>query len=389
MKTAKIFSILILTLLFVPFVFAKEDQKSQTSGIKAASCVIRIALDRKEMLLQSNALSYVRSVLQSSGVGLRAAREFMDFQNEANINDVYLSPGNLDQFINVNYISEQLVGNDVIYTFKLSISDLGMSGQKANAPAFMKAIVEGLKKELYKSYEDYKKRMEQQLRIAEENAKNAEKEFYALQEQMRKISGTGDLSRRKVLADINSLQDKIENQQLSIALNEAELENLSNQINVAMRRANEKLKNDTVLIELENFVKVAQKALDSIKQEVEVGRGSKNDLVSAEEKLSRAKVEVGRRKEELQSPSGTLNIDALNEKIAAASSRQNSYMKSLKNYQRQVAETQENIEKSDEYEVLSIKSDIAKSSLRNALQNLADLKRNADIVPPTITVMGD
>jgi hypothetical protein len=56
---------------------------------------------------------------------------------------------------------------------------------------------------------------------------------------------------------------------------------------------------------------------------------------------------------------------------------------------RQLEDAQKSLEKSDEYEVLSIKSDIAKSSLKKALENLADLKRNADIVPPTITIMGD
>lgn len=388
MKTAKIIALSILAVLIFHPAFAMQEQTSDTHALRNASCVIRITMDKKESLPSEEILNYVRSILQSSGVSLEAAEKFMDLKNRT-LNGIYSSRQSIDELINISLISQQLAGNDASYNFKLIISDGDMGGNNANAPVFMKVIVDGLKKELNKSYEDYVKRIGYEVKKAEENAKDAEKEFYALQEQMRKISGKSDLSRRKLLADINNLQGRIDDLQIDIEQRTAEISNLSRQVDNIRMKIQDRLQNDAVLNSLESMVKDAQKQRDSVKQLADVGATSQQDLYVAEEKLTKAKLEVTRRQDELQRPTGRDSIDYVNEQIASSSARINFDKKLIATYYNQSDTARKNLEKSDEYEVLSIKSDIAKASLRQALQALEDLKRNTDIVPPTITVLGD
>ena len=206
---------------------------------------------------------------------------------------------------------------------------------------------------------------------------------------MRKISGLRDFSQKKLISDINNLQTQIDRCEFEISNSEAYLEDLPKQVENTRKRIEEKLKTDAILIELENMVRAAQKQFDSVKQDADMGRISKQDLFIAEEKLARAKLEVTRRKEELQRPSGRDSIDSLNDRIAQFSVMRAQSNKRLNSSHRQLDDAQQRLKQSDEYEVLSIKSNIARSSLGRALQDLEDLKRNADLVPPTITVMGD
>ena len=384
MKTAKIIAIFMIVLFIVPVAFAMQEQKSQTSGIRQASCVIRIITERGS-LTSNEMLTYIRSILHNSR-SIRAARDILGYKQE-DIDTMYSK--DLDNWIKILLISQPDFPNakSWIYTFKIEIS--APLAPKPAAQEFMEFLIEGLKQSLNKSYEDSKNRLNQQVKIAEENAKNAEKEFYTLQEQMRKLSGLRDFSRRTILADINNLQTQIDRYTIEVFNSESYLEDLPKQIENTRKRIEEKLKTDAILIELENVVRILQKQFDSVKKLADYGQGPSQDLILAEEKLARAQLEVTRRKEELQRPSGRDSIDSLNDRIAQFSVMRAQSNKRLNSAQQQLDEARKLLGKADDYEVLSIKADIARSSLRKALENLADLKRNADIVPPTITVMGD
>ncbi len=168
----------------------------------------------------------------------------------------------------------------------------------------------------------------------------------------------------------------------------AEIEDLTSRIRDTQKKLKEQIDTFPGLAELEAQIQKSEKQLEQLRKEIDVGRRAPKDFDDAEQKLTELKIQLSDRKAKSVNNYND-DIDGLNRQVASLSSQININMKLAEKYNEQLESARKKLEKSDEYEVLSIKSDIAKTSLKKALENLADLKRNADIVPPTITVMGD
>jgi hypothetical protein len=253
----------------------------------------------------------------------------------------------------------------------------------------MEFIIHGLKENLDKSFMDYKERLTQQMQKAQEDAANAEHEFYRLQEQLRELSGSRDLSRKTILADINSIWARIENFNMEDADNEFYLKDLPKQIESLRVNTKLKIDRDEISRELSDMVAEAQKQMNSVQKLVETGNVSAQDLADAREKLSKARIELAQRLEELQKSTGGDRIEFLNQALAGRLSDKGRFDEHIAFLVAKRAKAEELLKKTDDYEVLSIKADIAKQSLRQALERLESLKQAANILPPTITIMGN
>jgi hypothetical protein len=390
MKTNKIAVIFIVMVLCIAqAAFSAEEQKpqvsTQVSGTYQASCVIRIIADRQTLSVDRFDED-ILSILQSSGIGVVAAKDILGYNAENFLNDEGLN----DTIEITSPRLQQGTGNDFLYTFGLKIN-----APQAHNPAareYMQALIEGLLQNLNKSFHDYKSRLDRQIEIVQANADKTEKEFYELQERLRKLSGSTDFSRKTIFADINNLQSKIDSLTMDVSNFQEVRNTLASQIERTRQRVAEKLNSDAVLIEMDNMIKKQQQKVDSIKKEIEKAntdpRMASPNLESAETELAKAKIELARRKEEIQQSSGGSRIDSLIENIESYSSRMDITMKLLEDSRSRLSNAKQLLEKADVYEVLLLKADIAKSSLRNALESLDRLKRSADLIPPTVTVMG-
>jgi len=380
MKTRKIAVIIIAMVLgFAATSLAKEEQK-QVSGTRQASCMIRIIADRQVISPDLSQLAaYVTSILQSSGIGIRASKEVLGYEE--------IPEEILQDMIKINFLHGQPAKADD-FTFSLGLKIETFDAPKPAAQEFMQVIIEGLRQNLNRAFEDYKERLNQQIQNAEENAAKAERNFYSLQQEIRKVSGSQDLSRAVIIADINSLNKQIEKLDMDIAESKAYLEDIPKRIERIRVKVEEKLKTDTAINEMEKIIKNHQPEIDRVKRQIEAGQASSRDLSVAEENLARAQIDLARRKEEVQQNSGGPYIDKLNDEIADWSFKMDRNRNRFDSLLQRRALARELLEKTDVYEVLSIKADIAKRALADSLQSLNRLKQGADLVPPTITVMG-
>jgi predicted nucleic acid-binding Zn-ribbon protein len=386
MKAKKIAPIFILIVLSIVSAIAAKEEKKQLSGTYSASCMIKIIADR-QILEPGAAENNVFSILQSSGIGVKAAKDILGFKPEELTSDALLNIIKTELFQNFSYSrGRQSIDIDSIYTFRLK-TDANPAPVPA-AQEFMQVIIDGLRQNLNRAFEDYRNRLYQQIKNAEESAASTEKDFYSLQKQMRELSGSRDFSRKAILADINSLQKQTDRLTIDISESEAYLENSTKQISECRARAEEKVKTNALISEMENMIKAQQQEVDSLRNKRGGEGGEQDPALSAREKLSHLKIELGNRKEEVFRNSGGNRIDNLNEEIANASPRINGDKKKLEFLQQRLVEAQKLLEKADEYEVLSIKADITKMSLKDCLQKLEGLKQGANLIPPTITVMG-
>jgi hypothetical protein len=382
MKRTKFAAVLMaMVLCIAPAAFSKEQQQSQISGTYRASCVIRIIADRQVISPNLTELEkYLSSVLQSSGVGTRAAKDILGYEE--------ITDETLQNIITITFLHGQAAsGYDYSYSLGLKID--ASNAPKPAAEEFMHVLIDGLKKNLDKSFTDYRDRLNQQIKIAEENADQAERDFYIMQERLRKLSDSRDLSRQTIFADINSLRKQIDEQKMDILRFEAYLGDLPKQIQNIQQQVEEKIRSDAVLRELSQMVENQQRQVNEIRKVTEKENIPVKNLAEAEEKLARDRIELANRKEMVQRTAGGDRIEQLNQEIADLSSRRNRDLDLSNVLQRRLDEAKQLLEKADEYEVLSIKADIAKQSLRRALEMLDFLKRGAAPVPPTITVMGD
>ena len=171
--------------------------------------------------------------------------------------------------------------------------------------------------------------------------------------------------------------------------NEIYLKDLPKQIESLRQNTELKIANDDISREFSDMVAEAQKQMDSVQKLVETGNASAQDLANAREKLFKARIELAQRREELRASLGGNRIERLNEELTDRLSRSNRFDQLRAFLLNQRIKAEELLKKTDGYEVLSIKADIAKQSLRQALERLESLKQSANLMPPTITVMGN
>jgi hypothetical protein len=395
MKMNKIAVIFIAMILCIAqSAFSAEKPKPQASGpisgTYQASCVIRIIAD--DTVFNSQMLQNISFILNSSGIGAAAAKDILGYDAK-DISDDFVQ-----RMVGVIGISPLPApaspsnGSDHIYTFGLEINVLNGNDSGDPRPAareFMQSLIDGLKKNLDKSFMEYGDRLNQQIKIAGEDANKAEKDFYGMQERLRILSGSRDLSRKTILADINSIQTRIEALEMDEADNEIYLKDLPKQIESLRQNTELKIANDDISREFSDMVAEAQKQMDSVQKLVETGNASAQDLANAREKLFKARIELAQRREELRASLGGNRIERLNEELTDRLSRSNRFDQLRAFLLNQRIKAEELLKKTDGYEVLSIKADIAKQSLRQALERLESLKQSANLMPPTITVMGN
>jgi len=261
---------------------------------------------------------------------------------------------------------------------------------KSAAEEFMRAVIKNMREALVIASDDFRSRIMARIKIADEEAARAEKELMDFQAKMRELSGFGPLSRGDVLSDISGLRRELQSMTMKQASQSATIEAITRKIAEAEAKATEKLKSDPVTSELQRLLGLQDLHLESVKKLVETGRTSQADLADAEERTARARIEIAKRREELTKSMGGDLIASLNNQLSNLSIETAQYEARVSNMRYQLQETQELLTKADEYELLSMKADIAKQNLQEAILWRDRMSREERLfqVTPMVTVLG-
>jgi hypothetical protein len=440
MKTTKPAVILLTLVLLLTTAVAQPAEekpaKKEISDTQTASCLFKITTDEAILPLNEFAVDYL---LHSSGVAGKAAREVLDISPDLaselfEIEEIYsidsdsaggmgLSPGTAGglgvytapmpgKIVPKSTRTRAVPGRrttipttsltprpptrptptvtqplpsttEQTILFRLQV---GLANEtKPAAEEFMMALIDNLRSALSGAFDQYSDKLNNQLRLAGEEAQRAEIDLVQMQAKLREISGSRDLSRNVILRDISNLRQKLQTNMMDMASYKSAIEATTKRIAETKAEINAKLANDAVTSELQKMLLIHE---ERIKRLGNKGAPEPETTV-ARENLAKARIELAKRREELSKSVGGNLLSTLNQVLADASLQESETMGQISNLQRQIGEAEQLLSSADEYELLSLKADIARQNLEETLLWRARLGRNIrSIQPPDVTVIG-
>jgi hypothetical protein len=238
---------------------------------------------------------------------------------------------------------------------------------KPAAEEFMYALVDRLRSTLVKVFEDYKLRFESQLRLADQEATRAEADLREKQKTLREISRSRVLDHDQILADIYRLRQEVQAARMSQVSNQVIIEATTKRISEIQIKITEQLENDAISIEQQKIIDLIGKLLVEAERQAKAGTITISQVNEIKEKLARARIEKAKRRESLSNSIGGNLIESLNKELADRSIQETEDEASLTSREKQLLEAESLLAKADDYELLSLKSDIAKQSLQESI----------------------
>jgi hypothetical protein len=260
---------------------------------------------------------------------------------------------------------------------------------KPVAEEFMMYLIDNLRSALSGASEQYSAKLNKQFRLADEETQRAEIDLVQMQAKLREISGSRDLSRYAILRDISSLRQNLQTAIMKRASDESLYEATAKQIAEEQTRRKKLVEDDPITRELKSMLDVHARRLEETKKLYESGRVSAADLEGIKEKIIKARIDLAKRQEEVSNPPGGIVLSSYNNELANLSTKMTQAQQEIRSFEEQFKEAEDLLEKTDEYELLSLKADIARQNLEETLLWRARLGRNIrSIQPPDVTVIG-
>jgi chromosome segregation ATPase len=253
----------------------------------------------------------------------------------------------------------------------------------------MNAVIENLRAALRGAFDEYRNRVHGRLELAEEEASRTERELSDIQERLRKIADSHILDKDRILGDIMDLRRNLQNIKMNQESDRVIVESITKRIAETQARAKEQIANDTVLKEIQQIIERQQQQVTAAKLLADRGMAGEDKIVEAEQNLSRARIELAQRKEELSRSAGGNEIESLNRQLADRSIQESQNQARIAALNKQLAEQEDLLNKTDDYELLSLKTDIAKQNLQEALIWRDRISRQMRLIqPPMVSVLG-
>ncbi|MCP4258944.1 MAG: hypothetical protein GY774_15785 [Planctomycetes bacterium] len=412
MEAASRFVILLIVLLIiatVPVQSANQPDTVQISNTHTASCIVKITFDPLVLSLDNMTIDYL---LHSTGIGGKVARDVLDISpDQVSVSNIFkvetlggaasgllpeasplrrsaptaisefertvgrgrmgqdytTSTGQPGSSSRISPSTTTLIGpaSEKTILFKLQVNL--PKDVKPAAEEFMYALVEGFRSTLIKVFEDYKLRFGSQFKLAEQEATRAENDLREKQKTLREISRTRILDRAQILADIYSLRQEEKNAKSDQATNRVIIDATTQQISEIRASIAEQLENDSISIEQQKIIDLIGKLLVETERQAKEGRIPMSQVNETKEKLARARIDKATRRETLSKSIGGNLIGSLNKELADRSIQMTELEASLVSLVKQLAEAESLLTKADDYELLTLKVEMAKQSLQESI----------------------
>jgi hypothetical protein len=430
MEAASRFVILIIVLLITTFPAQSADPSDtvQISSTLTASCIVKITFDPLVLSLDNMTIDYL---LHSSNIGGKAAREVLDISPDQ-LSDIFKvetlgaaggilpepsqlrrpAPAGMNEYemrmerdrlgqdypastaqpgssTRIPATTTTLIGpaSEKTILFRLQVNL--PNNLKPAAEEFMYALVDGLRSTLIKVFEDYKLRFEGRLKLAKQEADNAEADLREKQKSLREISRSQILDRDQILADIYRLRQEEQAAKSNQATNRVIIDETTQRIAKIQNDIIDQLENDAISIELQKIVELTGKLLIEAEKQAKAGRIPASQVDEIKERLARAKIEKARRRESLSDSIGGNLIASLNKELADRSIQVTEQEATLVSIIKQLNEAESLLAKADDYELLTLKVEMAKQSLQESILWRDRLSRQIRLLQsPTVSILG-
>jgi len=431
MEATKGIVIFLIMVLFasVPAQSANQPEAAQISSTHTASCLVKITFDPLVLSLDSITIDYL---LHSTSVGGRVAREILDI-TPGQVSDIFIietlggasgralpepstmrraTPTSMNGYEYEMMREMERVGREYTASTARPGSSRGTSATTPPSPAaeqtilfklqvnlpenvkpaaeeFMYALVDSLRSTLVKVFEDYKLRFENQLKLADQEATRAETDLREKQKTLREISRSRVLDRDQILADIYRLRQEVQAARMNQASNQVIVDATTKRISEIQIKITEQLENDSISIEQQKIIDLIGKLLVEAEKQAKAGTITTSQVDEIKEKLARARIEKARRRESLSNSIGGNLIESLNKELADRSIQETQQEASLTSLEKQLVEAEALLAKADDYELLSLKSEMAKQSLQESILWRDRTSRQIRLLQsPMISILG-
>ncbi|MCP4613595.1 MAG: hypothetical protein GY845_33315 [Planctomycetes bacterium] len=411
MEARNRFVILLALVLFasVPAQSANQPAAAQISSAHTASCLVKITFDPLVLPLDSITIDYL---LHSSSVGGRLTRKILDISPDQ-VSDIFkiealggtsgralpepspmrrTTPTGMNEYEYEMMKERERAGRDYTSSTSLPGSSRRTSATTAMPPnsaaeqtillklqidlpenvkpaaeEFMYALVDGLRSTLVKVFEDYKLRYESQLKLAVQEVTSAETDLREKQKTLREISRSRVLDRDQILADIYRLRQEVQAAEMNQASNQVIIDATTKRISEIQIEITEQLENDSISIEIQKIIDLIGKLLVEAERQAKTGTITTSQVDEIKQRLARARIEKATRRESLSKSLGGNLIESLNKQLADRSIQETQQEASLSSLEKQLIEAEALLAKADDYELLSLKSGMAKQSLQESI----------------------
>ncbi|MBW7990093.1 MAG: hypothetical protein FVQ84_08785 [Planctomycetes bacterium] len=405
------FVILLALVLFasVPAQSANQPAAARISSTHTASCLVKITFDPLVLSLDSLTIDYL---MHSTSVGGRIAREMLDISPDQ-VSDIFIiealggasgrvlpepspmrraTPTGMNEYEYEMMKERERLGREYTastarpgssrrtsattamppnsaaeQTILLKLQVNLPENVKPAAEEFMYALVDGLRSTLVKVFEDYKLRYESQLKLAEQEAARAETDLREKQKTLREISRSRVLDHDQILADIYRLRQEVQAAKMSQASNQVISDATTKRISEIQIKITEQLENDAISIEQQKIIDLIGKLLVEAEKQAKAGTITTSQVDEIKERLARERIAKATRRESLSKSLGGNLIESLNKELADRLIQETQQEASLTSMEKQLVEAESLLAKADDYELLSLKSGMAKQSLQESI----------------------
>ncbi len=421
--TKRIINILILVLFTVSPAISAETEFSNTT---TASCLLKITSNPTVLPLEENVIEYL---LRSSGVAGKAASEVLDTEFDNEFLEVEWLANEFNVSLQNPYHEESQMSeeNDVIPMMGMDMGGGMMPGYEQRPPRFsrrpgmatisepsnneqmilmriavntepvgigaeefMNAILGNLDAALNRAFDSHKQRLSKQLILADEEVARTQSELTHMQERLNSISGSHILDRNRILNEIDNLRRDLQRIRMENLSDEVIIDTTTQQIMETERKVSQQAREDAIINEIKRIIELKSKEVEEERKQVESGvKVRESYLAEAEEKVARLRIELAQRLNELSKTSGGNQIESLNNELAKRSLQNTLNERKAQDIERHIAMAEELLSKADDYELLSLKTDIARENLRAAIIQYDRMNRKIRMLqPPSVSVIG-
>jgi hypothetical protein len=267
-------------------------------------------------------------------------------------------------------------------------------GSDELAEQLMAAVCRRLEQALDQTSKTWLKRAKGRMAVLEEEARRAEKHLTLLQEARQALfdkAGRSDLLRESVLGDIKNLESGKDRLEMTVAEAQAEGNALMARIAMIGKKVEAGMKDDPIAAELEKIVTGREAELQRVKTLAGRGAASDAEVRAAHAQVAQARVEVLRRREEVNRAAGAEQLGRLNADATSASVRLVSSQKGLELITARLKQIKEKslLALADEFERLEPKVQLASRDYMELTQLKGDLEGEVRTLrPPAVTIIG-
>ncbi|UCD48719.1 MAG: hypothetical protein JSW27_14435 [Phycisphaerales bacterium] len=211
-----------------------------------------------------------------------------------------------------------------------------------------------------------------------------------LQEPQAVSTGLGaEADVRGLAARRRELARRLQQLDMGFAMTEARRAAIERQIIATREETAQRMEADSVIREMQNLVEMSQAHLETLTKRFQAGSLGATEVATARENLTRAKIELARRREELANAAGGGQLKEFNSELSRMAIDTAEKRAELEFLRRQLAETEDQLAQASTFDPRAARIRTAREALDLAEAHVTRLRaRLASLQPPTVTVIG-